>query len=447
MGVEIESDIWEPNPALYIFLFVCCCLSIFYLPARATASNVFDHASSASFLRFQRNFLVLFALSSVLEGSRAVFGEYEFAIYKLTKDQMVNTLCIGYAASVLAGSFLGVVSDLLGHKKVVLLFCILHLCTSVWKIVVGAQVIWLGTITLSVASLIFSFSFEALMVVEHNKLGQRQDSLNDMFWLMTFFECACFVGSQAIGNYLINGDVNKNITNIWKESVVVALLIIVHLSRSWKENPKSASFKDYSVLFRRHVVGDKRVWLLSWVQACIHFSTAAFWILWAPTIVADGREVSLGLLYPCLLGFKMLGCTGFPWMSHGPLATRIEEYLMYAFVVIGVALTVVAYDYQEIEFLLIIFCLLHACIGLVLPSLARLRSVCVPNEIRGGMMSLSLVPANAAVFVMLLLRGYYQCIGNSTILAIAALGQFSAAWCMYTMKKWGKQLHLSEHSL
>lgn len=65
-------------------------------------------------------------------------------------------------------------------------------------------------------------------------------------------------------------------------------------------------------------------------------------ILWQ----ADGREVSLGLIYPCLLGAKMLGCTGFPWLIQGPLVLRTEEYLVYAFIITGLALSVVAYDYQ-----------------------------------------------------------------------------------------------------
>ncbi|KAI3451950.1 hypothetical protein Pfo_008615 [Paulownia fortunei] len=446
MGVVIESEVWEPNKAIFIFLFISCFFSIFYLPTK-TAANVFDHASPASLLRFPRNFLVIFALSSVMEGSWAVFGEYELAYYGLSKEQMLKSLCTGYAISLFIGSFLGMLSDLVGHKKLCLLFYMLHLFVSIWKIVSGNPIIWLASICLSLASSIFSFSFEAWMVVEHDKLGQRQDSLNDMFWLMTFFESASFIGSQVFGNYLIDGDVNKNITSVWNEAVVVALVAVISVIRGWKENPQKTAFKDYCTLFHRHVVSDKRIWLLSWAQACIHFSIAAFWILWAPTIVADGREVSLGLIYPCLLGFKMLGSTGFLWLFHEPLALRIEEYLLCAFIIMGLVLTVVAYDYQEIGVLVTLFCLFHACMGVVLPSLARLRTMYVPNEVRGGMTSLSLMPANAAVLFFLVLRGYYQYIGNSTISAFAAFGLFSAAGCMYMLKKWGKQLHHNRHNL
>lgn len=154
-------------------------------------------------------------------------------------------------------------------------------------------------------------------------------------------------------------------------------------------------------IMKHFMLLDKRIWLLSWSQACVHLSIAVFWILWAPTIVADGRELQLGFMYPCLLGAKMLGSTAFPWFLNGPLTLRTEDYLVYVFCVMGVILSAVAYDYQDIGVLVVLFCLFHASAGLVLPSLAKLRSMYVPNELRGGMMSLSQAPANIIFFFFL----------------------------------------------
>lgn len=61
--------------------------------------------------------------------------------------------------------------------------------------------------------------------------------------------------------------------------------------------------------------------------------------------------MSLGLIYPCLLGSKMLGSTGFPWLFHGSVVLRIEECLIYAFITMGLALSIVAYDYQVMQLL------------------------------------------------------------------------------------------------
>uniref|UniRef100_A0A2P2JDA9 Molybdate-anion transporter isoform X2 n=1 Tax=Rhizophora mucronata TaxID=61149 RepID=A0A2P2JDA9_RHIMU len=71
----------------------------------------------------------------------------------------------------------------------------------------------------------------------------------------------------------------------------------------------------------------------------------------------------------------MLGSTVFPWLFSGPSSPRIEDGLAYAFITLGIVLSVAAYDYQEIGLLVSLFCLFHAGIGLIIPSLARLRTM------------------------------------------------------------------------
>ncbi|MCL7032772.1 hypothetical protein MKW94_016078, partial [Papaver nudicaule] len=154
---------------------------------------------------------------------------------------------------------------------------------------------------------------------------------------------------------------------------------------------------------------------------------------------ADGREVNLGLIYPCLLGAKMLGSTAVPWFfSGGPSPVRTEDCLIAAFIIAGLTLSIVAFDYQEIGVLVTLFCLFHSCVGLILPSLARLRTTYVPNQLRGGMISLSLAPANAVVLFVLIQGGYSGNLANSTIIAFAALGLFIAALCMHMLKRSGR---------
>ncbi|KAJ0490190.1 putative molybdate-anion transporter, MFS transporter superfamily [Helianthus annuus] len=438
MGVVIESEVWENNQPLSIFIFVSCLLSVLCLPHNSSRiSTVFDQLLPSSLLRFQRNFLLLFCFSSVMEGMWSVFGEYEMAYFGVSKEQMVSSLIIGSASALFLGTGLGMLSDLIGRKKICLMFCVLHLFVAIWKRLFSHPSIWLASVSLSLASSIFLFGFETWMVTEHDKLGHRLDSLNEMFWLMTFLESASLIGSQVVANWLVSNELKKNMFSPSTATALLAVVSIVSIAREWRESPP-ASIKDYRISLNTHIFSDKRIWLLGWAQSCVQFSVAVFWILWAPTIVADGREVNLGMIYPCLLGAKMLGSTAFPWFINGPLPLRTEDCLVYAFVIAGIVLSIVAYDYQEIGILVGLFCLFHACIGLVLPSLARLRTLYVPNELRGGMISLSLAPANAAILLCLILRGYSGSIENSTIIAFGAIGLFSAAGCMHLLKQSGK---------
>jgi hypothetical protein len=50
---------------------------------------------------------------TAMEGLWSVFGEFELAHYGVSREQMVLSICVGSAAALLVGSFLGVLSDLM----------------------------------------------------------------------------------------------------------------------------------------------------------------------------------------------------------------------------------------------------------------------------------------------------------------------------------------------
>ncbi|XP_010531289.1 PREDICTED: molybdate-anion transporter-like [Tarenaya hassleriana] len=448
MGVVIESSVWEPSSSLFVFFFVFTSLSVLLLPfyAKSRTFGSFDHSVSSSFTRFQRWFLFVYAISSVMEGLWSVYGEFELAYYEETKEVMVFYLCVGYAATLIVGPLLGVLSDLIGHQKICLLFCILHFGVGAWKRITRSPSAGSLNVCLSLSALIFSFGFETWMVVEHEKQSQRNNTLNDTFWLMTFLESASLIGSQVLANWLSDNDIRHGLASSATVSLFLSVVVIVSIFRTAKGSLKTLTFRDYTAASCLYVLGDKRIWLLGTSQACLQFAIAVFWILWAPTIVADGREVNLGLIYPCLLGARMLGSTVFPWILSGQSLLRVEDFLVYILSILGIVVSIVAYDYQEIWVLLVLFCLFHGGSGLVLPLLARLRTMYVPNELRGGMMSLSQVPANAAVLFCLIQRGYHR-IENSTMMALGAVSLFIASGCIYSLRRWGKPPHQDWHKL
>ncbi|XP_031396614.1 molybdate-anion transporter [Punica granatum] len=447
MGVVIESSVWEPNASLFVFIFFSCLLSVFLLPyaTKSSSPSPFQLGVSPSFLRFKRNFLLIYSLASVLGGIWSVFGEFEWSNYGVSREQMVLILVVGFGASLLVGTSLGVLSDIVGQRKMTLIFCLLHLFVGVWKRLTAHPSVWLASICLSVASSIFSYSFETWMVLEHEKQGHRQDLLSDTFWLMTFFESASLIGSQALANRLVRTGGKTHLASAFSATILLALISIICISWLSKESYQAAEVENRKMSYAS-VLPDKRIWLLAYAQASVHFSVSIVWILWAPTLVADGREVHLGLIYPCLLGARMLGTAIFPWVISGS-SLRTEECLVYTFIISGLAVFIIAYDYQEIGVLVSLFCLFHACIGIILPSLARLRTMYVPNELRGGMISLSLAPANAAVLLFLLQGGYYRNVGNSAIMGLSAIGLFSSAACMHFLKRLGKQPYSNWHKL
>ncbi|PWA72695.1 Major facilitator superfamily domain, general substrate transporter [Artemisia annua] len=103
---------------------------------------------------------------------------------------------------------------------------------QVCKIFFSHPSISLASVCLSSASSIFLFGFGTWMVVEHDKIGHRLDSLNEMFWLMTFLESASLIGIQVLANWLISSnDIHKNMVSPSTATAILALLCIIYIAR------------------------------------------------------------------------------------------------------------------------------------------------------------------------------------------------------------------------
>lgn len=454
MGVVVEREEWALSPFAYPLLSAAALAAVLLLPylsprtaAHATGpSSPFD-VGAAPFLRFRRAFLVLFSLASVVEGIHSVFGEDEFVRCGLGREQTTARLASTTAAALFPGAISGVISDKIGPRRACILYWVLQLAVGVVKSFSALRCSWINNFILAFASSVFSFCFETWLVLEHEKQDQKQDLLFDTFWLMTFFESVSLVGSQEITNVLVSDDDSRFLLP-YAFATTLSVVGILYIRNASSTCQHASAIGSYQKSFLAHVLRDKRVLILVLAQASIHFAVSAFWFLWAPTIVADGRYAQLSVIYPCFLASRMLGSAGFPWFYGAIAPFRNEDSLTIAYVGAGLALSIAAYDYQEIAPLVIVFCVFHACVGFILPSLARLRTMYLPNELRGGMMSFSMSLANAATFVFLIQgSAHHRRVANSTILSLASYGLLGAGGCVHMLRRWRKHTRLNARSL
>ncbi|XP_066330623.1 uncharacterized protein [Miscanthus floridulus] len=453
MGVVIEREEWALTPLAYPLLSAASLAAVLLLPyfsartaAHATGSSSPFDVGTAPFLRFRRAFLILFSLASVVEGIHSVFGEDEFVRCGLGREQMAARLASTTAAALFPGAISGVISDKIGPRRACILYWVLQLLVGVVKSFSELRCSWINNFILAFASSVFSFCFETWLVLEHEKQDQKQDLLFDTFWLMTFFESASLVGSQEITNVLVSDD-NSRFLLPYAFAATLSVVGILYIRNASSTSQHASAIGSYQKSFFAHILRDKRVLILVLAQASIHFAVSTFWFLWAPTIVADGRYAQLSVIYPCFLASRMLGSAGFPWFYGATAPFRNEDSLTIAYIGAGLALSIVAYDYQEIGPLVIVFCIFHACVGFILPSLARLRTIYLPNELRGGMMSFSLSLANAAIFIFLLQGAHHRRVANSTILSLASYGLLGAGGCIHMLRRWRKHTRQNARSL
>lgn len=454
MGVVVEREEWALSSFAYPLLSAAALAAVLLLPylsprtaPHATGpSSPFD-VGAAPFLRFRRAFLVLFSLASVVEGIHSVFGEDEFVRCRLGREQTTARLASTTAAALFPGAISGVISDKIGPRRACILYWVLQLAVGVVKSFSALRCSWINNFILAFASSVFYFCFETWLVLEHEKQDQKQDLLFDTFWLMTFFESVSLVGSQEITNVLVSDDDSRFLLP-YAFAATLSVVGILYIRNASSTCQHASAIGSYQKSFLAHVLRDKRVLILVLAQASIHFAVSAFWFLWAPTIVADGRYAQLSVIYPCFLASRMLGSAGFPWFYGAIAPFRNEDSLTIAYVGAGLALSIAAYDYQEIAPLVIVFCIFHACVGFILPSLARLRTMYLPNELRGGMMSFSMSLANAATFVFLIQgSAHHRHVANSTILSLASYGLLGAGGCVHMLRRWRKHTRLNARSL
>uniref|UniRef100_A0A453S2E5 Uncharacterized protein n=1 Tax=Aegilops tauschii subsp. strangulata TaxID=200361 RepID=A0A453S2E5_AEGTS len=355
MGMVVETEEWVLTPLAYPLLSAASLAAVLLLPhfSRPHAAVVTPSSPSpfdvgtTPFLRFRRAFLLLFCLASVAEGIHSVFGEDEFVRCGFGREQMAARLAAATAAVLFLGGASGVVSDKLGPQNACIFYWMLQLAVGALKSFSGLRCAWVNNFILALASSMFSFCFETWIVLEHEKQGQNQDSLFDTFWLMTFFESISLVGSQGITNLLLDDD-NKGILLPYTFAALVSVIGILYIRKapSISTAHHASVIGSYQKSFFAHVLRDKRVLILVLAQASVQFSVSAFWFLWAPTIVADGRDAPLSLIYPCFLVSRMLGSAAVPWFYGAMAPFQNEDSLTTAYIAAGLALSVVAYDYQ-----------------------------------------------------------------------------------------------------
>ncbi|KAG2581166.1 hypothetical protein PVAP13_6KG013266 [Panicum virgatum] len=353
MGVVIEREEWALTPLAYPLLSVAGLAAVLLLPyfsarpaahAAGPSPSPFD-SGAGPFLRFRRAFLLLFALASVVEGIQSVFGEDEFVRCGLGRDQMAARLAATAAAALFPGAISGVISEKIGPRRVCIFYWVLQLAVGTLKSFSALRCAWINNFILALASLAFSFCFETWLVVEHEKQDQKQDLLFDTFWLMTFFESVSLIGSQEITNVMVSND-DSGFLLPYAFAATLSVVGILYIRNASSTTQHASAIGSYQKSFFAHVLRDKRVLILVLAQASIHFAVSAFWFLWAPTIVADGRYAQLSVIYPCFLASRMLGSASFPWFYGATAPFQNEDSLTIAFIGAGLALSIVAYDYQ-----------------------------------------------------------------------------------------------------
>lgn len=80
--------------------------------------------------------------------------------------------------------------------------------------------------------------------------------MSDTFWLMTFFESASYIGSQALANWMVGSKAENGVISPSNAVICFALICIIWICKGWKESPHTASVEEYTVSYS-HIFSGK----------------------------------------------------------------------------------------------------------------------------------------------------------------------------------------------
>lgn len=87
--------------------------------------------------------------------------------------------------------------------------------------------------------------------------GHRRDTLNEVFWLMSFFESVSLIEGQVLSNWLIGNNIEKNISSPSIVAVILAMIGIICIAKGWLEVSQKATPKEYKMSLQIHIIRGK----------------------------------------------------------------------------------------------------------------------------------------------------------------------------------------------
>jgi len=267
--------------------------------------------TSLDFQRFQRGFLAVYYIAMTADWLQ---GPYVYALYSsygFSKHDIAVLFIGGFGASMVFGTFAGVLSDRLGRKRSCIAYCALYIVSCATKHGKDYNTLMLGRVTGGVATSLLFSAFDSWMVCEHNARGYDATSLGDTFSKMYFGNSLCAIVAGIVAQWAADRKpLTPTGTGIWHVGgyctpfdlsalcLIVALFLI---SPSWNENygdmQEGASPSTSAPRGLRAQLMSPRIWLCGAVVSFFEGSMYIFVFNWTPTFSGGNETPPYGLIF------------------------------------------------------------------------------------------------------------------------------------------------------
>ncbi|RYP00694.1 hypothetical protein DL764_006432 [Monosporascus ibericus] len=409
-------------------------------------------------------------------------GPYVYTLLRDEKGLLESTVALLYTTSYTSAAATafatGWLADRFGRRAACLAFCCVHALASASVLAGALAILFIGRAAAGVGIALLRTVFESWMVAEYNARGFGQGGgggdgggfrLSAMFGLMTTANCITAILAGFLGYCVVLALGSK--TGPFLVGMVLDVCAAVLILRTWNENRDTGGGNDRATVtetpldidnatrpdkarergIASGILGDARVWALSFVFCCFEGTIFLLRFFWPATpqeahardhpeedAEAAAAAVPYGVTFACFMATMVMGALLFNALAqhHGDAdvyypcskttsdcgnisdnpSSRIDSehswkrdvaavltptrLLAVALFLRGVSFLVVAFARAELH-LFVAFLVLEACNGVYLPSMAFHRSAVVGDDGRASVYGIMNVPLFVFVIVAL----------------------------------------------
>jgi len=372
-----------------------------------------------SFLTFRNGYLFVYSLMMAGDWLQ---GPYVYALYQhygYSTGDIGKLFIAGFGSSMIFGTVVGSLADKYGRKNAALTYVVTYILSCITKHWSDYWVLMIGRFFGGIATSLLFTSFESWLVSEHFKRGYEAE------WLDKTFSKAIFLGnglvsivSGLLANYLVT-DMSLGPVAPFDAAAVFLAIGGVIIMFTWTENKGDASentswhsaFKEAT----NAIMNDKRIFYLGAMQSLFEASMYSFVFLWTPALSPNGEDIPHGMIFATMMVACMIGSSITARIMSRP-DLRVERYMQLVFLVSACALSVPVFIKTfdmgssgvkggpitfEGKVQMLGFLLFEAMVGVFWPSMMKMRSQYVPEEIRSTVMNFFRIPLNLFVCIIL----------------------------------------------
>jgi MFS family permease len=309
-------------------------------------------------------------------------------------------------------------ADKYGRKNAALTYCVTYILICITKHWSDYWVLMLGRFFGGIATSLLFTAFESWLVAEHFKRGYEAE------WLDKTFAKAIFLGnglvsivSGLLANYLVT-DMSLGPVVPFDAAAVFLAVGGVVIFFTWSENKGDGSDNTSVAQGMQQafeaIKNDKRVFYLGAMQSLFEASMYSFVFLWTPALGPNGEDIPHGMIFATMMVACMVGSSVASRIMSRP-DMKVERYMQVVYLISACALAVPVFVKSfgfgegvkggpitfEGKIQMLAFLVFEAMVGVFWPSMMKMRSQYVPEEVRSTVMNFFRIPLNLFVCIIL----------------------------------------------